>query len=211
MTQRFGNPTAAALLLGSEHPLTTALREIATTTRQLVAVAAVGVAGLLASTAAGGAFGVAVALAAGGMAVILGVRLSMARERARKRARDAIIAGDQNVPIPVLRRQRDRLLKREVRELLAGTYDDLARRAEPPANGLPPPAIAERVALAHDLRGVARLLRDPGLDAPGVARAERLLENRRSPLYGADIDTLRGALRRIGPAGGDRRTAARRP
>jgi hypothetical protein len=210
MNQRFGDTTAAALLLGREHPLTTALRDIATTTRQLVAVATVGVAGLLAS-AAGGGFGAAVALAAAGVGIILGVRLSMARDRARKRARDAIIAGDQHVPIPLLRRQRDRLLKREVRELLACTYDDLARRAEPAANGLPPLAIAQRSALAHDLRGVARLLRDPRVDAAGVARAEQLLENRNSPLYGADIAALCGALRRIGPVEGERRTAAHRP
>jgi hypothetical protein len=210
MTERFSDATAAALLLGSEHPLTMALRDIATTTRQLVAVTTVGVAGLLAS-AVGGGFGAALALAAGGVAIVLGIRLSMARDRARTRARDAIIAGDQHVPVPLLRRQRERLLKPGVREVLAGTYEDLARRAEPAANELPPMAVAQRVALAHDLRGVARVLRDPRVDAPGVALAEQLLENRSSPLYGGDIGALRGALRRIGPVGEDRRMWARRP
>jgi hypothetical protein len=211
MSQRFANATTAQSLLGAEHPLTTALNDVATATRQLGVVAATGSVGLLAS-AAGSAGGRAVALAAGLVAIVLGVRLLAARERARDRARDAIIAGDEHLPFALVRRQRDRLLRRDVREQLAGMYEDLARRAEPShARAIGQAAVdtAQRLALAHDLRGVARLLRGSALDAPGVALAEQLLEDRSSPLYGADIEAVCEALRRIEPIGGDDRDVVR--
>jgi hypothetical protein len=199
MKQGFADATAAALLLGCEHPLTTALDDVATTARHIGAVATAGGAGLLAS-AAGSTFGAAVALAAGCVATGLGLRLLLARGRARNRARDAIATGEQYLPVAVVRRERERLVKPHVREELAGIYEDLARRAEPPrgrAIGHTAIDTAQRVALAHALSGVARLLRGHPLDAPVAARAERLIEDRTSPLYGADIDSLRAALLEI--------------
>jgi hypothetical protein len=205
MTPRFADATAAESLLGAEHPLTTALNDVATSARQFGAVATVGGAGVVAS-AAGNTFGTAVALAAGCVAIALGVRLLVTRDRARERARDAIIAGEEDLPVALVRRERDRLLSPDVRELLANIYEDLARRAErsqPRAMGHAAVETARRLALAHDLRGVARLLRGPALDAAAAALAEQLLEDRTSPLYGADIQALRAALRRMERVGGD--------
>lgn len=211
MSRPFVNAAAAKSLLGAAHPLAMALDDVATATRQLGAVAAAACGALVAS-AAGSTFGATLALAAGFLAIVFGVRLLGARARARERAREAIIAGDEHLPFAIIRRQRDRLLKPEMRELLAGMYDDLAQRAEATQTRVVAQGAADNtqcLALTHDLRGVARLLRGSALDAAGVALAEQLLEDRSSPLYGADIDALREALGRIAPIGGHRREAIR--
>jgi hypothetical protein len=199
MTLSLIESATAKSLLGHRHPLTAALGDVATTARQIIAVAAVGGIGLL-GDAAGTAFGSTITLAAALVAIVLAGRLLIAVDRARDRACATIIAGGEELPLAVVQRQRRRLLRSDQRELLAGMYEDLAVRAEQSA---PSPsrtsrlATAQVLALGDDLGGVARLLRAGALGPRGVALAEQLLDDPSSPLYGSDVEALRGALRRI--------------
>jgi hypothetical protein len=207
MTPRLTDWATAETLLGREHRLTAALTDVTATVRQMGAVATAGGVGLLAH-AAGSSFGTALALAAGFVAMVLAGRLLIALERARQRACDVIIEGGEDLQVALVQRQRHRLLSSDLRAMLATMYEDLARRAERSSHqplGGSSAAGSQLGGLGEDLRAVARILRGDALDAPGVALAERLLDDQTSPLYGSDVDALRRALHRIA------RHADRRP
>ena len=102
-----------------------------------------------------------------------------------------------------VQRERQRLLDRRTRERLSAALEDLVRAARRRRNiealaGGPIFHVPVVLALAHDLRGVAALLRtDAPVGARGVALLEHLLTRGDSPLYGRHAGALREELRRV--------------
>lgn len=145
--------------------------------------------------------------------VQLGLLLALAFAAARLRAgaESLISEGRGGLPLPLLARQRERLLDPRTRERLACSFEDLvhtATRWHKILRASPPVWSVQLVReLASDLSAIAALLRADATDARGVVLAKRLLLDGSSPLYGAAADELRVALRQIADALDDTATA----
>jgi hypothetical protein len=118
----------------------------------------------------------------------------------RERARDLLIEG-RDVGLPVLARERRRLLAHRCRETLADTLEDLIHCTERLDRMLPMsrPVYDAFVVrqLASELLALAADLRSPTVGVRGVARTERLLTIGTSPLFGTETEELRAELARI--------------
>jgi hypothetical protein len=119
----------------------------------------------------------------------------------RERARELIIAGRSDLPLPVLRRERRRLQRPRRRRGLAHALEDLVRAAERWPTLVPtcrPVFDPRRVrAAAPQLRAIAARLRADAVTVQALARVERLLTSGASPLYGREPEELRLELNRI--------------
>ena len=191
-------PSLAAEVLGAGHPLARALDLIEVLLRQSTATGLVVV-----TCAAGVLFGAdwarAPLIAAVAVQLVLAAFLAAAVALRRERARDLLIEG-RDVGLPVLARERQRLLAYRRRETLADTLEDLVHCAErldrmlpmsrPVYHGFVVRQLAsELLALAADLRSA--------VGVRGVARTERLLTIGTSPLFGTETEELRAELARI--------------
>jgi hypothetical protein len=190
---------SAAAVLGASHPLVRTIEALAAAGAQALGVAALLVAGVIAA-ASGAAWGMAVAASA---AVVL-VFVAMAAALLLQQRRDDVIAliagGDGDVPLPVVERERQRLLNQRMRTALGETLEALIDEAvKPPAVPARPlfdPTVVARVAPElHELGELPRA--DPG-DARAVALVWRLVcDGATSPLYRGNAGELRTELARI--------------
>lgn len=166
-----------------------------------------------------GALGVAFAaswaftllVVAGAVQLVLALAIVVTSRRLRECARDAIIAGRSDLRIPVIARERGRLLHPRLRCSLAGRLEALVQVANRWYSLHPysRPVIDPRVirAAAPELKAVAVQLRSTTRGAAGVAQVERLLTMGDSPLYGDDVARLRievAEIRRALESGEDR-------
>jgi hypothetical protein len=192
---------AAGTLLGFEHPLARVQQRISVRLEQAAVVGAVLAAGVVAMTAAA-----TEALAAILACVVaeVGLAVSLATLTSDRRACviNLLIEGRGGLPLPVVRRERRRLLApahrheraRSLRELTAEAQRNPVR----PLSGRPLYTRAVLVAVAPELDAIASRLDAGPVALGGAALTERLLTAHDSPLYGLDAAGLRQELRRIG-------------
>jgi hypothetical protein len=191
----------AAQLLGPDHPVVQASDLLQRITRQSLVVAAV-LAGAIAAFIAGRAWAWTLILGAGIVLSILALLAAGFQQCNRDHAIDLILNGCQNFPIEAIQDQRQRLLSARTRLRLARslmqTVEELSQRARCQGRGsaaiFHPRTVADAI---DDLLEVAHALATEEVSVHGVARAERLITEGASPLYGHDVIALRAELRRI--------------
>jgi hypothetical protein len=134
--------------------------------------------------------------------VVLTLLLEVYRQRERDCAIDLILDGRGSIAIAAVQRERRRLTSERARQGLARTLEDTLHEAVKPRalrariTAIPVDPTVVSTA-ASEIVEVISWLRFPGASARGVARAERLVENALSPLYGRDADALREELRAV--------------
>ena len=191
-----------ASLLGDGHPLVLAVADHRRAVERLLAVLALLPAAAVAALAglawAGWMVGSAAAVAA----------VAAASLWARTTTRNAevltlIMRGGGAIPVPVVRRARDRLLRADRRANLARALEALSGRpvcAWEPAIHAASPVVSGRAAAwaaASELTAVAKLIRADDAGLAGLALAERLVTDGTSALYGDDERLLRDELARL--------------
>jgi hypothetical protein len=141
------------------------------------------------------------ALSASVVFVVLTILAAAFRQREHDRAIDVILDGYEEIPIAAVRRQRRRLLSDRTRRTLARNFEHMIHQASAPQiqmRGARPLFHLRVVAkVSPDLYEVVRLLRTGHVPARGVARAERMITDGTSPLYGLEVDALREELHRV--------------
>jgi hypothetical protein len=192
---------SAAATLGCDHPLARATERLDAAVRQLIAVGLVLAAGVIASCAGVG-WAPALALSAGVVLVGLSLIAASYRQRESDCALALILQGRERLPVSAIQRQRHRLTDPCTRQQLAVAIETIIRRA-----GRPPrlstrgtiPLFDVRVvaAVIPELTAVAARLRGDSAPLRGVARAERLVADGRSPLYGHSVEALRDELQHV--------------
>jgi hypothetical protein len=188
-----------ATLLGSEHPLVRADSRLRMLRSQLAVTV---VFGLLSLTAAAllGSPALHLALGAAAVSAALAGAALFARASLRERALELIASGREELPLPAIESERDRLSDRGYRRRLARTLDTI--NAEPAPRDWWAPIVADREAVRAvraELTEIARLLRElPDVRARGVALVTRLVrDGATSPLYQGPAPRLREELGRI--------------
>jgi hypothetical protein len=124
----------------------------------------------------------------------------LARVRLRDRAFDLIASGREDLPVPAVECERERLRERRYRRQIARTLDVITRQQQSRDWWSPLYANQEAVhASQGELREIARLLRElPTVRACGVALVTRLIrDGATSPLYQGPALRLREELGRI--------------
>jgi hypothetical protein len=194
----FEETAPAAKVLGAEHPFVRALELRRVLARQSLAAASASAVGAV-SVMCGAGWALPVLAVAGAVQLVLAAGLTVVVALARERARDLIVEGREHLPL--LSRQRRRLLDRRYREGLARAFEGVVAAAErwPRILRNSRPLFNVRLVreVAPELQEIAALLRLVTSSARGVALSERLLTSGASPLYGMEIDDLRSELRRI--------------
>jgi hypothetical protein len=186
-------------LLGPEHPLARAESRLRTLRAQLAVTVALGVASLLASLVLG-SYALHLALGSAALSAVLAGAALMARASLRERALELIANGREELPLPAVESERERLSDRRYRRRLARTLDAISADPGPREWWAPITANREAVHAARDELGeIARLLRElPIVRARGVALATRLVrDGATSPLYQGPAPRLREELGRI--------------
>ena len=184
----------AGELLGDDHPLARAGRELRRTTIQLAATAAfVAVAALHALVA--GQSPKALVIAALVVGPVLAIKVALAADDRRTRARDAIVAGLEDVPALELRGARRHFASRRCRHDLASAlwrlveYEGLLRA---PAETEADDVVMLLGTVTDDLEHLA------SSRLRGVAACEQLVaDGVLARLAEADRDALRRELRRL--------------
>lgn len=189
---------AEPTVLRSDHPLQRAIETVRCTGRQWVHVAAM-LTGSIIARLEGALWAAPLVDSAACVLLILTVLLAMFEQDKRDCALELILDGHENAPVPVVQRQRRRLVSARTRDGLAASIEDVVRYAssgpKPGFRSTRPlfePMVVAMV--ADELREVADLLRVGGVSARGVARLERLIKDAVSPLYGLDVSALRHEL-----------------
>jgi hypothetical protein len=190
---------AAYAVLDVDEPLVHVLEQMTVRVEQSAIVVAILLASVVALLA--GVTQALVAVVAAAVAA-LALTASVAKLTSDRRAcvRDLIIEGRGTLPLPVVQRERRRLLARDTSAELARSLDALREEASrrvrcPTGAPLYTPRVV--VAVAAELRMAARLLDREQVSLSGVAMTERLLNAHNSPLYGRDPLVLREELHRI--------------
>jgi hypothetical protein len=208
--QRAATATAVEAL-GAEHPLVASLDRVSVLSRQWLTAAGVLLAGTI-GVAAGASWGALLVAAAAVVQLGLAVALAGAVGRAREQARDLIIDGACRGHVEVVAFEQRRLLSQRRRRALARGYERLLVTAErwPTILRSSRPVFDVRIvrAVAPELREIADRLGGERVSARGVALAGRLLCCGGSPLYGDELELLRGELNRIRTALEPERVAA---
>ena len=184
--------------LCADHPLARAADALGCTVRQWNHVAAV-LAGSVIALAQGGRWAAGLVCSAGGVLVVLSLMLAFRLQGRRDCAIDAILEGDEDLPVAVVQRERLRLVSSRNRVELARSLEKLASEAAVTRGGrarlvpplFEPPVVAQ---VADELRELGVVLRTEAVSARGVARLERLVSRATSPLYGRDVAALREEL-----------------
>jgi hypothetical protein len=184
----------AGELLGAEHPLAAAGRAARSASERLVALAAF-LAGAVAIAVARGESPKALVIAGLAVTPFLVLRLAAALDACRLRARDAIVAGLEDVPARELRDVRRRLTRPRHKHDLAAAMRRLAEydTLRPLPEGADPddvPALLDRVADDLDATDLARIR--------GIAACEKLIDDGDLVrLASADRVQLRAELHRL--------------
>ena len=182
-----------AALLGAQHPLARdveSLQVVARDVPTVVAALACGAIGWL----DGAPWGAPVMLGAAAALVLLGAWAAALHARERTHVRQLILDGHERLPLPVVQRERRRLLDPRLRAQLARSLLEMVGSEPPPAPVYLPRVVRET---EPEIRRLAALLRGEPCGARGVALVERLLRDGLSPLYGDDARPLREELRRL--------------
>jgi hypothetical protein len=189
----------SSTLLGPEHPLARADSRLRMLRAQLVVTAVFGLVSLAAAPVLGSP-ALHLALGAAAVSAVLAGAVLMARASLRERALDLIESGREELPLPAVESERNRLSDRGYRRRLARTLDTIS--ADPGPREWWAPIFADREAVhgaQAELSEIARLLRDlPHVRARGVALVTRLVrDGATSPLYRGPATQLREELGRI--------------
>jgi hypothetical protein len=190
----------SSAVLGPDHPLARADSRLRTLRSQLAVTAVLAALSLLASTLLG-AQALHVAAGAAVVSLVLAGAVLLARASLRERALELIASGREDLPLPAVESERERLSDRRYRRRLARTLDVISV-AEPAAWEWWSPIAGNRDAVqgSHaELAEIARLLRElPSVRACGVALVTRLVrDGATSPLYQGPAPRLREELGRI--------------
>lgn len=191
---------SARALLGDRHPLAHAMHRTSVAVERSCVVgglACVSTAALLEGVHEALAYllssALVLAVLACDLALLVGTRGACARE--------VIIEGRADVPLAVVRRERDRLLDSAHRSALAEHLEAIRGEARCPCGRLPQahPVFRRRVIaeVEPELAAVAQRLRAEPAGVRGIAMAQRLVSDGCSPLYGASAGELRQELHRI--------------
>jgi hypothetical protein len=113
-----------------------------------------------------------------------------------------ILDGHENMPISVVQSERSRLMSLRTRRGLAANFEEMIELSTHPQKLQPRGArplyhVTVVAAVTAELTEIVRLLRTEPTAARGVARAERVIADGTSPLYGLNYDALRSELRRV--------------
>jgi hypothetical protein len=135
------------------------------------------------------------------LAILTIVVLSL-RQRRRDLAIDLIIDGRENITIPAVRHEYERLTSKRTRQALTRTFEGIIEDATRPPRlqlrgGQP---LYHRTVVARaspELQSIAGLLTIDTSSARAIARAERVITGATSPLYGRDPRALREELRHV--------------
>jgi hypothetical protein len=144
------------------------------------------------------------------LAAVLAAAVALGRERAR----DLLIEGG-DVGLPVVARERRRLLAARRQAALADALEDLVGCVEcsdrllAKTRPVYSPLLVRQV--APELSSIAADLRSGAVGIRGVARIERLLTVGTSPFFGSEAEELRGELGRIRAETADRALPAEKP
>jgi hypothetical protein len=192
-------PICARTVLGPDHPLTRVTMQLTRAVERSVTVSlmlAIGVLALIGDLSIGGPLTVAAATV---LAALVARAGALAGSR-RRRALELIAEGRGELPLQAVVRERRRLLDPVHRERLARTLDVIRTEVERPAcecHRIRPlynvPVVRP---VSSELVQTAGLVRHDG-GLRGLARAEQLVTDGRSALYGDDEVLLREELGRI--------------
>lgn len=190
----------AAAVLGADHPLARAADLLDATVRQTIAVWAV-LGGSIAATCAGANWAPAITVSAGTVGLGLIIVVASYRQRQNDCALDLILQGRERLPVAAVQRQRRRLVEPGTRQSLAQALETIiqqstTRRTIPTRGTARLFDVRITAAVKTELATLAALLRDGSRPVRGIAFAERLLTDGRSPLYGHSIQALRCELHR---------------
>ena len=190
----------AAALLGSNHALVCATNMVQSLAKQWVLLATFLV-GCIIARIERQAWAWPLILAAGIMLSILTLLIAGFQQCKRDHAISLIQNGHQNAPIAAIQAQRRRLLSPRSRLTLARGFERMinhvsnwSRLQTWETQPVHPQTIAGAV---EDLRAVAHTLKTETVSAQGVARAERAITDRASPLHGHDVIALWAEIRRV--------------
>ena len=187
-------------VLGPDHPLTRATSRLSVAVEQCITISgllAVGVYGLI----EGLSIGLPLAVAAGTVLVVLLGRVGALIESRNHRAVGLIAEGRGSLPVEAVVRERRRLLDPSDRERMARTLDVIRAEVARPGGAAchrvqPLYNVAVVRGVASELGELATLVREGG-ELRGLARAEQLVTDGRSPLYGESEVVLHQELGRI--------------
>lgn len=187
--------------LRRDHPLAHASEAVRCTGQQWSHVAALLVGSVIAR-AQGGRWASGLMVSAGGVLVVWSVLLLVRLQARRDCVLDAILEGDEDLPVAAVQRERGRLVSARNRVGLARSLEDLAREATAPRTGrarLVPTLFEPRVVaqVTDELTELGAIVRSEAVSARGVARVERLVRHATSPLYGRDVAALHEELCRV--------------
>jgi hypothetical protein len=187
-------------VLGADHPLARADSRLRMLRSQLAVTAVLGVVSVVASTMLGPQ-ALHLAVGAAAVSLVLVAAVLLARASLRERALELIASGREDLPLPAVASERERLSDRRYRRRLARTLD-VIRSAEPAAWEWWTPIAGNRDAVLGsnaELAEIARLLRElPIVRARGVALVTRLVrDGATSPLYQGPAPRLHEELGRI--------------
>jgi hypothetical protein len=201
-TQTRRSARAAGLtMLGSAHPFVRAAASFRSVEQQAAAVAAVLAIGAGARIAHV-TWSWPLICAAGIVLVGLLIIRAAVRQRVRDEAINLLLTGYETAPIAAVQNQRRRLVSRRTRRALGRTYTTIARQAGPGAGLVVPsarPLFQRRIVrgVIDELVAIGQALERDDVAAPAVARAERLITDGTSNLYGSDQRSLKQELQRI--------------
>jgi hypothetical protein len=190
----------SSTLLGPDHPLARADSRLRLLRSQLAVTVVLAAVSVLASTLLG-AQALRVAVGAAVVSLALAGCVLLARASLRERAFELIAGGREELPLPAVESERERLSDRGYRRRLARTLDVITSEPDPRRDWWTPLA-ANRDAVhgaQPELAEIARLLRElPDVRARGVALVTRLVrDGATSPLYQGPAPRLREELGRI--------------
>jgi hypothetical protein len=188
-------------ILGPEHPLVRAIDACHIAMRQCTIVVAV-LCGSGIAYLEGRGWAAPVAIAAAITVAILAVVAVSLRQRMSDRAIDVILEGREDVGIAVVQRERERLRSARTQLALARSFMEMVNQATHPQKlqmrgSRPLYHLAVVAPATSELLELVSELERESVSTTGVARAERLITDAASPLYGLEPGALRAELRRI--------------
>ena len=188
-------------MLGSAHPFVRAAATLRSVEQQAGAVAAVLAIGAVARIA-DVTWSWPLICAAGIVLVGLVIILAAVRRCVRDEAINLLLTGYEDAPIAAVQNERRRLVSRRTRRALGRTYTTIAREAGPGAGlvvASARPLFQRRIVrgVINELVAIGQALERDDVAAPAVARAERLITDGTSNLYGSDQRSLKLELQRI--------------
>jgi hypothetical protein len=133
---------------------------------------------------------------------ILAVVAASLRQRRRDHAIEVILEGREDVQIAVVQRERGRLRSTRTRRALARSFTEMVNQAAHPQKlqmrgSRPLYHLAVVALVTSELLELVSGLEAESVSTIGLARAERLITDAMSPLYGLEPGALRTELRRI--------------